>query len=399
MDLQPPRLVTDLARAVRERGGRALLVGGGVRDALLGRPLVDWDIEVYGLPEDTLREVLAPIGKVDLVGKAFGVFKVSRGKLVLDVSIPRRDSKVGAGHKGIAVQGDPTMSIPEAARRRDLTINAILADPLTGEVIDPYGGAADVQRRVLRAVDRDTFLEDPLRALRVVQFAGRLEFDVDPSLIALCREAALDELPAERVQGEWLKLLLKGKRPSAGLRVARESAILSRVFPWVVDDPANDAVLDRRVAERDAIEPEGRRLALMLAAWLDDTDEDNITRALDRLWLHRWLGYPLRDKVLAAVANRSTIADSDADLRRLSVAAEPGLVLRIREQSLDRARALGVEWDKPAPLLLGRSLPALGVAPGPRMGQILAAVYEAQLSGTISTPDDALALARTMTVD
>ncbi len=391
MDLQPPALVTAIANDCRARGGRALLVGGGVRDALLGRQVADWDLEVYGLSEDALREVLGRHGRVDLVGKSFGVFKLQRGPLVLDVSIPRRDSKVGAGHRGIAVQGDPEMDVVEAARRRDLTINAILVDPLTHEVIDPYHGAADVEARVLRAVDRTTFLEDPLRALRVVQFAARLDFDTAPDLIDLCREAALDELPAERISGEWQKLLLKGVRPSRGLEVARASGILARVFPTVVDDPDSDARLDRLVSVRNALEPEGRRLALMLAAWFDHTPAAGITAAMDRLWLHKWNGYALRDKVLAAVAHRDAPAATDTDLRRLAVRAEPALVLAIRDEpaALARATLLGVATDKAAPLLQGRHLGALGVKPGPAMGKLLDAVYEAQLDGLVTTPDEA----------
>lgn len=396
MDLQPPALVTSIATDCRARGGRALLVGGGVRDALLGRRVADWDLEVYGLSEDTLREVLGRHGRVDLVGKSFGVFKLQRGQDVFDVSIPRRDSKVGAGHRGIAVEGDPQMDVVEAARRRDLTINAILVDPLTHEVIDPYNGARDVAARVLRAVDRTTFLEDPLRALRVVQFAARLDFDTAPDLVELCREAALDELPAERISGEWQKLLLKGVRPSRGLAVARASGILARVFPAVVDDPPADALLDRLVAARNGLEPEGRRLALMLAAWLDHTGADGIVTTLDALWLHKWHGYPMREKVLAAVANRAAPATTDADLRRLAVKAEPALVLAIRgdTDALARATVLGVATEKAAPLLQGRDLGALGVKPGPAMGRLLDAVYEAQLDGAITTPEQALDAAR-----
>src|SRR5690606_25259789 len=130
---------------------------------------------------------------------------------------------------------------------------------------DPFDGRGDIARRVLRAVDPHTFLEDPLRAVRVVQFAARLDFTVDPELVDLCRSADLHELPAERIQGEWSKLLLRSERPSTGLRVARDTRVLERLFPEAAraDAPEVDRALDRAATRRDALEPEGRRLALM----------------------------------------------------------------------------------------------------------------------------------------
>src|SRR5690349_8602662 len=162
---------TAIARAVRDAGGRALIVGGWVRDRLLGRDAKDIDIEVFGLPADRLKTLLARIGSVNTVGESFTVYKVAG----LDVSLPRRESKVGRGHKGFEVTGDPTLSIEDAARRRDFTINAISWDPLTGGYLDPFGGRDDLDHRVLRVVDPRTFAEDSLRVLRAIQFAARFE--------------------------------------------------------------------------------------------------------------------------------------------------------------------------------------------------------------------------------
>ncbi len=170
-------------------------------------------MEVFGLPEDDLERLLRRLGRIDAVGRSFGVYKLRpRGwqdGREIDVAIPRRDSKIGPGHRGIDVVGDPDMSIREAARRRDLTVNAILWDIVADELIDPWNGLSDLRDRVLRAVDEQTFLEDPLRALRVVQFAARLSFAPTERLLQICRSAALDELPAERVRSEWEKLLFK----------------------------------------------------------------------------------------------------------------------------------------------------------------------------------------------
>lgn len=407
--LPVPPVIETLARRVADQGGRAWLVGGCVRDHLMGVPLKDLDVEVFGLPADALLTLLRKLGRVDAVGRSFGVFKLRpRGSAPddpeIDVAIPRRDSKVGPGHRGIAVEGDPDMSTYEAARRRDLTINAILLDPLTGELEDPFHGQQDIEEGVLRPVDDDTFLEDPLRALRAVQFTARLCFTPAPSLVALCRRAELHELPAERVQGEWSKLLLQGRRPSLGLALARQAEILPRVFPEAarVDGPHVDQALDRLVTHRDALEPEGRRLALMLAGWLHP-DPEAVEPTLDRLWLHRFKGYPVRDQVLGVVRSWRAPYSSDAALRHLSTRCELALVLRIAWaltddptalQALDRAEALGIATAPPPPLLKGRHLKAFGVEPGPAMGHVLKHVYALQLDGAVATLDDARAAAR-----
>lgn len=404
-----PAPILTLAERVAERGGRAWLVGGGVRDHLTGAPVKDWDIEVFGLDAEVLLRLLKRLGKVNAVGRSFGVFKLrprhaGPDEPEIDVSIPRRDSKVGPGHRGIAVAGDPDMTLEEAARRRDLTINAILVDLLTGEVADPFGGRRDLDDGVLRAVDDTTFLEDPLRALRVVQFAARLAFRVDPSLEVLCRRAELHELPAERIQGEWGKLLLRSRRPSIGLQVARRCEILSRVFPEALpfDGEPVDRCVDAVAAHRDALEPEGRRWALMLAAWLHRADDSAIQATLDRMWMHRLMGYPVRDRVAAAVAHWPDPHATEADLRRMSTVAEPQLALLIAHgagapdalSALARAEALGVQAEPPAPLLKGRDLRALGVPPGPEMGRLLDAVYARQLEGDVCTLEEARGAAR-----
>lgn len=400
-------MLVELARSLASRGGRALLVGGCVRDHLMGRGVADWDVEVHGVEPDPLQQTLRRFGNVSLVGRSFGVFKLRpRGwqAAEIDVSIPRRDTKVGPGHRGIAVEGDPWLGEREAARRRDLTINAMMVDLGTRDLVDPFGGRDDLERRVLRAVDRDTFLEDPLRALRVVQFAARLGFTTDPALVELCREAALDELPAERLLGEWQKLLLQGARPSVGLRVAREARILARLFPGSVEDPAVDEVVDRMADAARAVAPAGRRLAWLLAAWLHRAPVDELTRVLDRLGVFRFEGAPCRDPVLALVAHQRHATDTDAALRWLATRAEVEGVLQLARARdgadvtarLARAAELGVLKAPPPPLVQGRHLTALGARPGPDLGRWLAAVYARQLDGDVVTAEQALAAARAL---
>ena len=144
-----PEKVMVLARVIQEAGGLALLVGGCVRDDLMGNEPKDWDLEVYGLAPERLREILDSFGSVNAVGEAFTVYKLGHD---LDVSIPRRERKSGRGHRAFVIEGDPAMSVADATRRRDFTINAILRDPLTGELIDPFGGQQDIAARVMRTM-------------------------------------------------------------------------------------------------------------------------------------------------------------------------------------------------------------------------------------------------------
>ena len=218
----------EIARAVRDAGGRALVVGGWVRDHLLGVRSKDVDIEVSGLDVERLESVLAGFGRVHAVGRAFGVFRV--GGIDVDFSLPRRDSKRGPGHRGFDVTPDPSLGFAQAARRRDLTVNSIGIDPLTGEVLDPHGGRRDLERRVLRSTDPERFPEDPLRGLRVAQLAARLEMAPDEELVALCRALDLGELSGERVFDELAKLLLRAAKPSIGFRFLEDSGQL-RFFP------------------------------------------------------------------------------------------------------------------------------------------------------------------------
>src|SRR5260221_14148982 len=182
---------TDIAAAVRDAGGRALIVGGWVRDRLLGRDSKDIDIEVFGIDADRLRRMLGAFGRVETVGESFQVYKTGD----IDVSLPRRESKSGRGHRGFDITGDPSMRLEDAARRRDFTINAIAWDPLTNEYLDPFDGRVDLARRVLRVVDPKTFADDSLRVLRAVQFAARFNLTLEQDTREICRAIPLDDLP------------------------------------------------------------------------------------------------------------------------------------------------------------------------------------------------------------
>ena len=444
----------DIARTVALEGGRAVIVGGWVRDRLIARDSEskDIDIEVFGVEAARLRTMLEGLGRVETVGESFQVYKFGN----IDVSLPRRESKAGRGHRGFTIVGDPTMSIAEAARRRDFTINAIAFDPLTGEFLDPFNGRADLQRRLLRVVDPGTFGDDSLRALRAVQFAARFDLTVDQETRDLCRTMSLDDLPAERVWGE-IEKMLDAPRPSIGLALALDLGIVERLFPELhalvgcVQEPEwhpeGDVwvhtlqVIDQARTRVDDL-PRPQRLAVMLGAVCHDFgkpattafsdgrirsidhEEQGVapaTRFLDRLNVHSFEGYDVRAQVLGMTAQhlkpgmwfKTKGVVGDGAFRRLAHKVDLELLARLAKADclgrepgqfncqamdwfLERARALGVEHRPPEPILLGRHLIELGVKPGPRMGEILKAVYEQQLDGTVSTLEDAIATARTL---
>jgi tRNA nucleotidyltransferase (CCA-adding enzyme) len=230
--MQLPDYLRSVLAALR-RVGRPRLVGGGVRDWLLGLPTTDYDVEVAGVDFETLHRVLAPFGATDVVGRNFGVIKLRHHGQEYDFSLPRRESKTGAGHRGFAVSPDPALSDAEAAARRDFTLNAIAYDPLADAIIDPHNGRADLQARVLRHTS-EAFAEDPLRVLRAVQFAARFDFTLAPETVAVCRQIAdsYAELPVERIWAEWEKWAIKSIKPSRGLAVLEQTGWL-RHFPAI----------------------------------------------------------------------------------------------------------------------------------------------------------------------
>ena len=208
-----------VAELVRDAGGRALLVGGCVRDELLGLEPKDFDIECFGIAPDDLQRVLRPRFELDLVGLSFGVIKLHH--LDIDVALPRRETKLGLGHRAFEMEYDPTLTVAEASARRDFTVNAIYRDPLTDEILDPWNGRAELERKVLRHVS-DHFREDPLRVLRGMQFVARFDLTPATETIAVCREMTPEGLPPERLFEEWAKLLTKGVKISKGLSFLRD---------------------------------------------------------------------------------------------------------------------------------------------------------------------------------
>jgi tRNA nucleotidyltransferase (CCA-adding enzyme) len=455
-----PEKSLELAEQVKTLGGRALLVGGCVRDPLMGIEPKDWDVEVYGIAPAPLRSLLEKLGRVDAVGEAFTVYKLAPD---LDVSLPRRERKTGRGHRGFVIEGDPEMTVEEAAKRRDFTINAILQDPLTGEILDPFNGRADIEAKLLRAVGRETFVEDSLRVLRAAQFAARFEFTVEPETLAICRSIDLTDLPRERVWGEMEKLLLRAARPSIGLQLLYDLKAVEQLFPelqalvgvpqeeeWHPEGPVevhNSLVVDQaRKLIDDLSYP--KQVTVMLGALCHDLGKPSTTEfidgrirsrgheeagvaptesLLDRLNIHTLDGYDVRAQVIALVRDHLKPGEffkkrdevGDGAFRRLARKCELDLLYRVakadslgrnapwlpKEKHFDaeaqewfirRARELEIDQHPPEAFLMGRHVLEMGVEPGPRVGEITRAVYEMQLDGRVRELEEAKEAARGM---
>ena len=428
--------VLQVARAVTDAGGRALLVGGYVRDRLRGFEATDLDLEVYGLDLAALERVLARFGEVIAIGRAFGVLQVKG--LPIDIALPRLDSKTGAGHKGFEVRCDPGLDFATASRRRDLSMNSMGLDPLTDELLDPHGGARDLARGILRATDPAHFAEDPLRGLRVAQFAARFEMHADEDLLRLCAALDLAELSAERVLEEWRKLLLKGAKPSLGTEILRATGLL-RFFPeltalvGVPQDPDwhpegdcwvhNQMVIDEAARLRDG-GPDDE--ALMFGALLHDVGKPVTTatengrvrspnhdvrgvelaaRFLERMRAPNELvarvgalvehhlapalfikngaaakGYRRLARKLGAAGVTAELVARVARSDHFGRTTEEALarVFPAGDAFLARARELTLERAAPRDVVLGRHLIERGLSPGPEFGAILERCRELQ---------------------
>lgn len=324
-----------------------ILVGGCVRDHLLGNESLDIDIELYGLNDPMqLSKILKPFGKINEVGKSFGVYKFRYGKYTIDLSLPRTENKSAKGHKGFEVQTYSNLDFATASQRRDFTINAMGYNPLTQTLLDPHNGAYDLRLKRLACVDPLTFVQDPLRILRAVQFVARFSLTCDPNLLMLCRQmieqGALEELPKERIFEELRKLLMLSQKPSLGL------LLLAQMGAKYLLAPINDDTWNKTLV---LVDKTPKDLELRLCALLLETQNPQST--LEQL-----------------TAQRSLLSSI------------PKLI--------QYARKYGVISHLPKPIVQGRDLIALGLTPGLEFKNILDSAYEAQLNEIFSTKIEAI---------
>lgn len=442
--------VVDVARLARDAGGRALLVGGCVRDRLLGVEPKDFDIEVFGISPARLQEALGRRFELDLVGASFGIVKLRH--LDIDVAVPRRETKLGLGHKAFDTECDPSLSVKDAASRRDFTLNAVYRDPLTDEIIDPWNGRGDIEKGVLRHVS-EHFREDPLRVLRGMQFIARFALEPAAETIAVCRTMEPEGLPPERLFGEWTKLLVKGKSISRGLRFLKDVGWL-RYYPELEKlvgcaqdpqwHPEGDvwehtlSSLDAFARRRDAEYPgeDAENMLVGLAVLCHDFGKPSVTfrdsqRGHIRSPGHDEAGIEPTMSFLRRLTNEERILKEVPPLVRLHMRpyslwkqkAGENAVRRLAAEVTRIDRLLRVaaaddegrppfpsereplEWlaaeaerlrvvdSAPKPLVLGRDLIALGLKPSVRFGEILKVCYDAQLDGKFFTREDGVSFA------
>ncbi|MBL8182717.1 MAG: HD domain-containing protein, partial [Blastocatellia bacterium] len=345
---------------------------------LMGVEPKDWDVEVYGVEPEKLRSLIAEIGEVNVVGESFAVYKLAGG---IDVSLPRRERKQGEGHRGFIVEGDPLMSFEEACSRRDFTVNAILKDAITGEIVDPFDGRGDIGRKVLRHVSDTSFAEDSLRVLRAAQFSARLNFAVANETRELCKTIDLSDIAKERIWGELEKMLLKAKEPSIGLKFLYDVGAINQLFPelqalvgvpqepgWHPEgdvDVHTMMVVDEAAKLIDDLEY-AKQVTVMLGALCHDLGKPPTTEFVDgrvrsrghdeagvdltisflnRLGVYTLDGYDVRSQVIELVRYhlkpgmfyKAKPPVGDGAFRRLARKVEPDLLYRVaKADSLGR---------------------------------------------------------------
>ena len=220
--------IVEIANKIKENGGTLYLVGGAVRDEIMNRKIHDEDYCVTGIEKETFEKLFENAYKR---GKSFGVYDIENKEFAL----ARKDKKIGKGHKEFEIQNGKDITIKEDLARRDITINSIAKNVLTGEVTDPYRGIKDIQNKIIRATT-DSFIEDPLRVYRVARFASQLNFAVEENTIKMMKKIKkeLKTLSPERVFTEFRKAL-KSDKPSVFFEVLKKANVLDVHFKEIYD--------------------------------------------------------------------------------------------------------------------------------------------------------------------
>lgn len=428
---QDMRIALELASAVAKAGGKAYYVGGFVRDRLMGVPNKDIDIEVHGLYPNRLEEIIDGLGEKITVGESFGVYGLKGCSI--DIAMPRKEETRGKGHRDFDICVDPFLGTRKAAMRRDFTINAMMQDILTGEIVDEYNGREDLEKGIIRHVNDKTFPEDPLRVLRGAQFASRFDYKIAPETVALCSKMDLKFLPKERIMGELEKALLKADKPSVFFEVLREMGQLDLWFPELRDligvkqDPLfhlegdvwvhTMMVLDVAVQYRNRAK---NPLGFMLSAVTHDFGKAVCTEVINGVihsYNHETEGLPLIETFMKRLTNENDLISyvlnmSEHHMKPNVVAFDKSSVKatnKMFDKSLDpegliylsAADGLGKisSWNHVSnleflldrleifkeymsrPYVMGRDLIAAGLKPGESFSEYLAYAHKLRLAG------------------
>ena len=435
-DLETARTI---AEKVRQAGGRTFFVGGIVRDRILNIENKDVDIEVHGVSCEKLAEILDSIGQRMQIGASFGIFGLKGSDV--DIAMPRTEKATGKGHRDFSIFTDPFIGPEKAARRRDFTMNALMEDVLTGEILDYFGGVDDARAGVIRHVNDESFAEDPLRVLRGAQFAARFGFSLAPETAELCGKMDLSALPKERVFAETEKALLKAARPSIYFRVLKDIGQLGFWFPGLEAlsgieqnprfHPEGDVfahtmmVLDNAALLRDkAVNP----LGLMFAALCHDLGKAETTQNIGgsiHAYRHETAGIELSGRFMKRLTNEKELRAYVCSMTELHMRPNmmPGqkagdkAYMHLFDSSvcpddlllLSEADYLGCRTEFPAspdhaegyeatkqlllrklrdyrqlmskPYITGADLVREGIKPGPELGKALEYAHKLRLAG------------------
>lgn len=369
-----PQTLDPIIKKLISMGVRPVIVGGYVRDILLAKESKDIDIELYNLLDlNTLSKSLEPFGKLNFVGKSFGVAKLSYKGYEIDFSLPRRDSKVAKGHRGFEVSYDASLDFRSAFLRRDFTINAMGYDLQCGEFIDLFGGRDDLRAKRLRAVDESSFGDDPLRVLRAVRFCSTLGFSMDSKLFEICQNMVqsglLGELPRERIFSEVEKILLEAKKPSIAFSYLQKMGLdLFSVDPHLLDNTTNIKTNKLVIALALLCDGDIEVLAKL-------SNDKELTRSITKLLTHtNTLRASMSDLELLHLANSVSLED----LLEYNRSANK-LTKYEYEELFARAKSYNVLREAVPSRCSGDELIKEGLKPSKEFKTILAKRYEAQL--------------------
>lgn len=403
-----------IAKRAAAEGGTAYFAGGYVRDLLRGKDNKDIDIEVHQILPARLEQILDDLGTRISIGESFGVYNLKG--YALDIAMPRKEENRGRGHKDFDVCVDPWIGTCKAARRRDFTVNAMMQNVLTGEIVDHFNGQSDLRNGIIRHVNADTFIEDPLRVLRAAQFAARLNFQVAPETVELCRSMDLSSLPRERILGELEKALLKAERPSVFFTVLREMDQLALWFRelTLLEEPLRKRTMRRLDAAARLRESAENPLGFMLAALVCDLS-DLAERFLQRLTNEKavleyaWSLSHGRFSLTDPPTERKTVEETNVLFDQ--VTDPEGLLLLYRAERSARDPAEKEDTSKDSaqdaflrqrlavyretlsrPCVMGRDLIAAGLKPSKQFSAYLDYAHRLHLAGV----DRAEALRRTV---
>ena len=444
-----PAILEKIAKKLQNIDAKPIIVGGAVRDYLLNKEIKDYDIEVFNIDSlEELQNILSEFGSVNIVGKSFGVVKLKVDNLEFDFSLPRVEKKINKGHKGFSVKLKPNISFKQAALRRDCTINAMGWDIVEKKLLDPFGGKKDLFTKTLQIVDKNSFIEDPLRVYRAVQFAARFNLKLSPqtkeAILKIKKSGELESLPKERIFSEFNKFLLKAKKPSIALELLKELNLLDYFLELkqIINVPQNPIYHSEGdvwthtlmvVDNMAKLKPKNEKKALILlySALTHDFGKAVTTKIIDgkiTAYGHEIAGVKLSETFLKRLTNNQELIDEVKKLVRYHLAipqffrngAKIGAIRRLATKVnikdlellaradffgrggnenktfeagdwiLQKAKELNCLNSAPKPLLGGKDLIALGLTPSKKFGDILKKAYKAQLDNKFKTKNEAI---------